>query len=152
LVTIESEIVIHVPRDVCFDLARSIDAHVQSMRASKERIVGGRTTGMINEGETVTFEAVHLGVRQRLTSKIITMRRPDIFVDQMQRGAFQSMTHTHLFFDAPDGTLMRDCLEFSAPLGLLGRLAEWLVLRRYMLSLIQRHQRALREMAEGSRD
>lgn len=34
-----------------FDLARSIDVHVESQRASGERAVSGVTSGLIGEGE-----------------------------------------------------------------------------------------------------
>jgi len=39
------------PAEVCFDLARSIDLHVESMVASEERAVGGVTSGLIGGGQ-----------------------------------------------------------------------------------------------------
>ena len=54
---------IDAPPEACFDLLRSIDLHLESMLASDERAVGGRTSGLICGGEEVTWEARHFGVR-----------------------------------------------------------------------------------------
>jgi len=42
------------PIEVVFDLARSIDAHIDSMAKSGERAVAGVTSGLIATGEQVT--------------------------------------------------------------------------------------------------
>ena len=68
---------ITAPVERVFDLARNIDAHTSTTAGTGERAVDGRTSGLIEAGETVTWEAKHLGVRQRLTSKITAMERPD---------------------------------------------------------------------------
>lgn len=106
---------------MCFDLARDLSVHVRAQSSHREWIVGEHAPGLLVLGDVVTFEAVHFGIRQKLTSKIIAMRIPDEFIDEMQRGAFKSMRHTHSFEDASGGTLMRDKLEFEAPLGILGQ-------------------------------
>ena len=46
---------IAAPIDVVFDLARSIDLHVQSTAQTNERAVAGRTSGLIGLGEEVTW-------------------------------------------------------------------------------------------------
>jgi len=68
---------IAAPIGVCFNLARDIDFHTRSLRDTGERAVGGRTSGLIGLGESVTWEARHLGVRQRLTARspLSTARR-----------------------------------------------------------------------------
>lgn len=52
------------------------------------------------------------------------------------KGPFKYLRHTHEFRPDGDGTLMVDTVEFAAPFGPLGRLAEKLVLARYMENLI----------------
>lgn len=61
---------IKAPIERCFDLSRSIDLHVVSTSGTDEKAVGGRTSGLIEKNETVTWQAVHLGVKQNLTSLI----------------------------------------------------------------------------------
>jgi ligand-binding SRPBCC domain-containing protein len=142
---------IRAPREQVFDLARSVDAHVASSSFTRERAVPpGRTSGLLEAGDTVTFEGVHFGVRQRFTARIVSMTFPSQFVDEAVHGAFASMRHTHEFFETPDGTLMRDTLDWRAPLGILGRIADALVLRRHLTRFVTRKQMALKEMAEAA--
>jgi ligand-binding SRPBCC domain-containing protein len=148
LQTIISEILIAKDIEVVFDLALSIEAHLAAEKHTSERAVGERTAGLLDLGDTITFEAVHLMVRQRLTSKVVEMDRPHRFVDEMQRGAFKSLRHEHVFLPVSGGTLMRDRIEFEAPLGFAGRIAERLFLRRYMLRFLKRHQDEFRKIAE----
>jgi hypothetical protein len=44
---------------------------------------------------------------------------------------------------------MKDVLYFSAPLGLLGRMAEVFVLRRYMQKLLHERNVVLKQVAES---
>jgi len=146
---IQLETKIEAPQEQVFDLARSIDAHMASTVGTHEKAVDGRTSGLIGMGETVTWEAKHFGVRQRLTVKITSMDRPHVFGDEMISGAFSSMKHVHRFSPNGTGTVMRDEFHFSAPLGVLGRIAEWLFLTSYMTKFLQSRSRALKELAES---
>jgi ligand-binding SRPBCC domain-containing protein len=66
----------------------------------------------------------------------------------MIRGVFQSMKHIHEFAPQPPGTLMFDLLSFRAPLGLLGSVAEKLILTRYMRGLLLIRNSYLKQVAE----
>ena len=67
------------PIEVCFDLSRSIDLHLESMLVSQERAVAGVTAGLIGAGEEVTWEARHLGRLWRMTSRIVEFDPPHHF-------------------------------------------------------------------------
>ncbi|MGK0237662.1 MAG: ligand-binding SRPBCC domain-containing protein [Candidatus Pelagisphaera sp.] len=140
---------ISAPVERVFDLARSIDAHMASTWQSSERAVEGRTSGLIEEGETVTWEALHLGVKQRLKVKITKMDRPHAFEDEMVSGAFASMHHEHRFEERNGETEMTDQFEFRAPFGPLGRIAEAIFLTSYMESLLKKRNEVLKELAES---
>lgn len=149
MVTIELRTSVAAPPERVFDLSRSIGLHTRSMARSREEAVGGRTSGLIGLGETVTWRARHLGVRQRLTIRISGFERPRWFRDELVRGAFATMVHDHHFAPAEGGTEMRDVFRFSAPFGPLGRLVERLVLRRYMTRLLEDRNAAIKAAAEG---
>ncbi len=146
---IRLETVIRAPVERVFDLARSIDAHTASAEGTRERAVGGRTSGLIGPDETVTWEARHLGIRQRLTVRITGFDRPHRFTDEMIRGAFQSMRHNHRFQAEGDRTRMSDEFSFTAPLGIFGRLAEKLFLEAWLERFLRRRNQALKVMAES---
>ncbi|HEX8546653.1 MAG TPA: SRPBCC family protein [Cytophagaceae bacterium] len=114
--------------ETCFDLSRSIDLHKISTSHTNEKAIAGTTSGLINLDEFVTWEVVHFGVKQRLTTKITQFNRPIHFRDEQVKGAFRYFKHDHYFEKRGDKVLMRDVFDFKSPLGLLGKLVDQLVL------------------------
>jgi ligand-binding SRPBCC domain-containing protein len=139
---------INAPVSLCFDLARNVDIHTQTTSKTKERAIGGVTSGLLEVGDTVTWEAVHFGVKQRLTAQIVEMDAPHSFTDVMVKGAFKSFTHIHEFREEEDGTLMKDTFSYRAPLGLVGALADIIFLKRYMHIFIEMRANELKKIAE----
>jgi ligand-binding SRPBCC domain-containing protein len=112
--------------------------------------VAGRTSGLIGKGESVTWVATHFGVRQQLTSCIVSMERPRHFRDSMLDGAFKRLDHDHFFETLSGGhTLMKDIFVYTAPLGLLGVFADVLFLKRYMARLLVERNATLKRFAEA---
>ena len=139
---------IAAPIELCFDLARDVDAHVSTSASTGERAVGGKTSGLLDLGDVVTFEAVHFGLRHLLTSKIVELVRPRRFVDEMVSGAFASLRHVHEFAVDGSSVVMRDTLTWRSPLGVLGVLADRLFVERHMRAFIQKKQSELKAHAE----
>ncbi len=145
---IETTILAPVAR--CFDLARSVDAHVKSAEASGEQAVAGKTSGLLDLGDEVTWEARHFGVRQRLASQITAFERPRFFQDRMTRGAFKTLEHDHEFVETSDcQTIMVDVMRFRALGGPIGWLAERLVLGPYLGRFLKKRGEALKQIAES---
>lgn len=140
---------IHAPIDRCFDLCRDLETHSRTVAYTQERLVGEKKEGLAELGDVLVFEAVHFGIRQRLSSKITELVRPTLFADVALSGAFQSLTHRHEFTPIPGGTLMRDRLEWTSPLGVLGRFADVLFLRRHMLRFLVTRNRNLKAIVEA---
>jgi ligand-binding SRPBCC domain-containing protein len=131
------------PRSELFDLARSIDVHKDSMARSREDAVAGVRSGLISLGEEVTWRAWHFGIPFRMTSRITQMEAPGYFVDEQIKGPFRRFRHVHEFSEDAEGTRMVDRIEFAAPFGPVGRVAEKLVLGRYLRRLIDARNRHL---------
>ena len=146
---IKLETRIDAPRGRVFDLARNIDAHTISAEATNERAVAGRTSGLMELGDTVTWEATHFKIKQRLTVEMTGFVFPDYFEDQMIQGAFASMKHRHQFIGDGKMTIMQDEFQFRAPLGILGRIAEFLFLKRYMKRFLLVRNGKLKQLAES---
>ena len=146
---IELSIYIAAPRERCFDLARSVEFHERSTASTGERAVGGRTSGLLEPGDAVTWRARHFGIRQTLTARISAYDRPAHFRDTMIRGAFKRIDHDHFFEAAGGGTMMRDVFDYEAPLGILGRIAERLFLTAYMRRFLETRNRELKAVAES---
>ncbi len=146
---IELSTQINAPIGRCFDLARSIDLHTESMKQTGERAIAGRTSGLIELGETVTWRAKHFGIWQTLSSKITQFDYPNSFTDEMIKGAFKSFRHEHLFFALGNQTLMKDIFIFEAPLGIIGEWVSKLFLARYMQILLKKRNKVIKEAAES---
>ena len=150
--TIRVETWIAASPERCFDAARDLDLHVKSVAHTNERAVAGRTSGLIELGEEVTWRARHFGITQHFTSRITGFDRPRWFQDVMQRGAFRSFVHDHYFEPVGARTKMIDVLAFSAPLGILGRIAEKLFLRRYLTRLLATRSDVIKRAVEEQSD
>lgn len=140
------------PLDRCFDLARDVDIHCRTAAFTSERVVApGRTSGLLECGDTVTFEGRHFGLRLRLTASIVEMNRPARFVDEAVKGPFRFLRHVHEFRARDDGTDMIDTIEWKAPWGVLGSLADTLFLERHMAWFVKTKQQGLQRLAEAQR-
>lgn len=147
--TIELETFIHSEIEICFDLARSIDLHSISTSKTNEKAIAGRMEGLIEMNETVTWEATHFGVRQKLTSKITAFDRPFHFRDEQQKGIFQSIYHDHYFEQKENGVLMRDVFRYQAPLQPLGTIVEKIILTNYLKKFLLERNAVIKEYAEN---
>ena len=143
------ETIIRAPIELCFDLARDVDAHAESAAFSLERVVKpGRMHGLLELNDLVAFEGRHFGIRQKFVARITALDRPNRFVDEMVEGTFKWLRHVHEFEAKGDVTIMRDRLQWKAPLGFIGDLADLLFISRHMQWFVATKQRALKQIAE----
>ena len=142
---------IKAPIEICFDLSRSIDLHKHSMEHTGEEAIAGRTSGLIEDGECVTWQAKHFGITQYLTSKISNYNRPFIFRDEQTKGIFDFFRHDHIFETKEDKTIMTDVFEYRAPFSFLGRIADSLFLEKYMTNLLLQRNKVIKEVAESDK-
>lgn len=149
MIRIGDSVDIDAPIDTVFDAERNLDLHAATQAHRGERAVGGVTSGLIEAGQEVEWEAVHFGIRQRLRVRITGMERPTWFRDEMLTGAFASMIHDHRFESlGPGRTRKTDLMVIAAPLGPLGRLAEILFLKAYMTAFLRKKNRDLKAILE----
>ena len=140
---------IDAPMERCFKLSASVDLNVASAAWTGEEAVGGVTTGLVGEGETVTWQGRHFGIRQRYTSRIDAWRPYSYFREVMVRGAFVRFEHEHFFAKMDDGTRMRDEIRFSTRWGALGRLASKTVVRKHLVKFLIRRNAVIKRVAES---
>lgn len=139
---------IHAAVETCFDLARDAGVHLRSTHHTGERVVSGRHSGLFELNDEVTWEAIHLGIKQQLSTRITKLEQPLFFEATMLRGAFKSMRHEHHFKRDGDGCVMTDVFEYEVPLGWLGKLFDYLYLKQYMTRLLTIRNTCIRDMAE----
>ena len=152
MVLLEEISILRAPIGRCFDLARSVEVHLAgNVHFGEQAVAAARvTSGLIGMAQRVTWRAKHFGIWHTLTSEITAMQPPVYFQDAMVQGPFRFMKHDHYFRSLPSGeTEMKDVFQFAAPVPVLGRLVETLVLRHYMRGLLRERNAVLKQVAES---
>jgi ligand-binding SRPBCC domain-containing protein len=139
---------INAPMQRVFDLSRSVDLHAASTAQTGERAVAGVTSGLMSLGQEVTWRARHFNIWQCLTSRITAFDPPTHFRDSLVRGPFRRFDHDHFFSQLGEITIMRDVFDFQSPFGILGRIADYLVLTRYLRHFLTTRNATIKEAAE----
>ena len=149
IIRVETEI--NAPIQICFDLSRSVEVHKHSMFHTNEEAIAGKTYGLMEDGEFVTWQAYHFGVTQFLTSKGYNFNPPFGFRESQTKGIFNHFHHDH-FLEVKNGkTVLIDELNYEAPLGFLGKLADVIFLKKYMTNLILKRNEFIKEIAESEK-
>jgi len=141
---IELETFIAAPPERCFDLALSVELHLDSTVATRERAITAKTSGMLELGGWVTWKAWQFGLPLPLTVEITQHDRPRSFRDEMIRGPLRLLRHDHRFEVVDGGTLMIDRFEFAV-LPLL----DSLVLPRHFRKFLTERNDLIKRAAEG---
>jgi ligand-binding SRPBCC domain-containing protein len=145
-------VVTRVTAPVATVLAASLDLDVELAAVRRYGVRTGPpgtcSSGCIGLDETVTWQLRLLGIGVPLhTSRIVELVPDDgsggaRFVDAMEHGLFAAFRHEHVLVPAgPDGrqgTVMHDDVRWRSPLGVLGRVADALFVRRALLALLRR--------------
>jgi ligand-binding SRPBCC domain-containing protein len=70
------------------------------------------------------------GMPVRWRTRIEAWDPPHSFVDVQERGSYRLWRHTHRFADLNGGTMVTDDVEYALPLGVLGAVANRLMVAR----------------------
>jgi ligand-binding SRPBCC domain-containing protein len=140
---------IAAPIERVFDLSRSVALHKRSMSKYGEQAINGKTSGLMDLGETVTWKAKHVYKERIMTVKITSLQRPFAFTDEQVKGDFKMMKHEHFFKPTDNGTIMIDQLFYE----LSGVLSKWInafYLVDYMTKLLEERNDTIKSVAEGA--
>jgi ligand-binding SRPBCC domain-containing protein len=148
-IQIELEMLINAPIERCFDLARSIDLHVRSAGATREKAVAGVTTGLISEGQEVGWRARHFGLWLKMRVRITGYKPPYYFQDSMITGPFRTFCHNHYFEMTPLGTLMTDQISFCSSAPLLKNFVDRILVRDHLQTFVKERNLQLKAVAES---
>ena len=148
MIGFQQRTLIHAPIQRCFDLARSIDVHLEANSKYREQTI---SKGLASLGQRIIWRARHFGIWQTLTSEMTACRPPAHFQNTMRAGVFKSMQADHYFRTMSSGaTEMVDHFRVTAPYHLLGRLAELLALHRYLAAINRHRCQVIKEIAEST--
>jgi ligand-binding SRPBCC domain-containing protein len=81
-------------------------------------------------GAEIEYQLAWRFIRLRWKTVIQEWKPPNFFVDVQSRGPYRMWEHTHTFRSEAAGTRMLDSVRYQLPLGVFGRIAHSLRVRR----------------------
>ena len=94
-------------------------------------------------GLEIDYRFRWLGLPMRWRTRITGYDRGNYFVDEGIRSPYRLWTHRHEFFDTPGGTEVRDTVLYALPLGVFGRVAHAVSVRRQLDGIFRHRQMTL---------
>lgn len=90
-----------------------------------------------------------LGIKTTWVTEITHIQEMKYFVDEQRVGPYSIWHHEHHLEPAEGGVLMRDIVTYKPPLGMLGRIANRLIIRKKLREIFQYRERALDKIFPG---
>jgi ligand-binding SRPBCC domain-containing protein len=103
----------------------------------------------MHEGALIDYRISIRGIPLRWRTRIERYDPMRSFVDIQLRGPYRSWRHTHEFEQRPDGTDVRDHVEYSLPFGPLGSLTHALFVRRDLEAIFTYRREIIERLLES---
>lgn len=85
------------------------------------------------------------GFRTRWVTEISHVSEGHYFVDEQRFGPYSLWHHKHFIAEVPGGIEMQDIIDYKLPLGILGRFAHALFVRRQLTTIFKYRKKVLEE-------
>jgi len=103
--------------------------------------------GHVYEGQIIQYKITVLPfIRVRWETEITEVIERRSFTDIQRKGPYAHWSHKHIFTKVEGGVEMTDELEYAIPLGLLGRLANFLFVGREVKDIFNYRFHALKSI------
>ncbi len=108
------------------------------------------TRGEPGLGYEVTLKVRQFGVfSTRWHVKITEYEEPTRMVDVQIKGPFRYWKQTRIFSQTETGTNLTDIVQWESPLGILGRIADAVVVRKLIANMFRYRQQATKRLLES---
>lgn len=125
------------PRNLALITPPALDFRIAAMPDSNE----------IFQGMIIDYTLKPLpGFTTRWKSMIDSVRKPYLFIDRQVLGPYKFWEHTHKFTETPKGVMVTDEVKYILPLGLLGRFAHLLTVRKRLQKIFEYRRTTLHKI------
>jgi ligand-binding SRPBCC domain-containing protein len=98
----------------------------------------------IYEGMKIDYKVKPLlGIPLRWQTEICSVEEEYMFIDKQVKGPYKLWEHTHYFFRADEGILMRDEITYVLPMGFLGRFMHWFIVKNKLKKIFEYRRNTL---------
>ena len=146
--TIHLTTFIAAPIERVFDLSRHLAIYKVSIQQRNERFSSGAASNLVSQGETMTFQAKHLGKTRLVTTRVTELQKPSRLVQEQVKGDLLHFRHEHHFKRVDNGTILIDMIDFDGPRDVVGKLIGKLYLKEYLEKFINKRNSLIRQYAE----
>ena len=98
------------------------------------------------KGTVIDYNIKVMGIRVHWSTLITSYNPPTQFVDEQTKGPYLLWIHTHTFKIKDEGVEIHDCIEYSIPMGLLGRFVHFLWIKRKLDQIFDFRRRKIEEI------
>ncbi len=105
-----------------------------------------KSTAEIQKGTLIDYKLKIHGVPVKWRTLIAEWQPPHRFIDTQIWGPYQLWHHTHTFESLAGGTLMKDKVHYSLPLGALGRAAGLWYVKKDVAHIFDFRRKTIREL------
>ena len=71
---------------------------------------------------------------------------PSQFIDQQLKGPYSFWHHTHTFEETENGTLIKDQIRYVVPFGFLGRILNYLWIKRDLKNIFEYRKEKIKQL------
>lgn len=105
-------------------------------------ITSGHLSDKMYEGMIITYKVSPLlGIKTDWMTEITHIREMEYFVDEQRIGPYKLWHHQHHISPIEGGVLMKDIVTYAPPFGLIGAVANSLVIRKKLNEIFRyRHE------------
>jgi len=136
------------PIDVVFDFfSRASNLAILTPPWLDFRMVGAPE--QLEAGSLIDYKLCIHKIPVRWTTQITEWEPPRRFVDIELSGPLALWHHEHVFVPDPNGTIMQDTVCYALPFGLLGQIANRLLVARDLEDLFDFRAQKMRELFPG---
>jgi len=101
----------------------------------------------IYPGMIITYNVSPLfGIKMNWTTEISHVKEQEYFVDEQRTGPFALWHHQHHFKVVKGGVLMTDLLNYAIPYGIIGRIANTLLVEKQVKNIFVYRTKAINDL------
>jgi len=98
-------------------------------------------------GMIITYKITPLfGIKMNWMTEITHVKENEYFVDEQRTGPYALWHHQHHFKEVKGGVLMTDLLNYAIPYGIIGRLANNVLVEKQIRNIFKYREKAVNKL------